>query len=82
MIRLLGASIPAPTELVILPSGNDVILYWAGSGAPYYRVYSATTTGGPFTVLEGSTTSTSFTDVGAFSGNDIKFYVVVSSATP
>ncbi len=82
MIRLLGASIPAPTELVILPNGNDVILYWAGSGAPYYRVYSATTMGGPFTVLEGSTASTSFTDIGAFSGNDIKFYVVVSSATP
>ncbi|MBL0060559.1 MAG: matrixin family metalloprotease [bacterium] len=82
MIRLLGASIPAPTELVIFPSGNDVILYWASTGAPYYRIYSAITTGGPFTVLEGSTSTLSFTDIGAVTGNDIKFYVVVSSATP
>lgn len=82
MIRLLGASIPAPTQLTIIPSGNDLILYWTASGAPYYRVYSATTTGGPFSVLEGSTSSTSFTDVGAAATNDIKFYVVVSSATP
>ncbi|MBK6765852.1 MAG: matrixin family metalloprotease [bacterium] len=82
MIRLLGAAIPAPTDLVIVPNGDDIVLYWAGSGAPYYRILSATTTGGPFTTLEGSTTGTTFTDVGASLTDALKFYVVVSSATP
>ncbi|NUO18636.1 matrixin family metalloprotease [bacterium] len=82
MIRLLGASIPAPTQLTIISAGNDIVLYWTGSGAPYYRIYSATTTGGPFTTLEGSTSATTFTDAGAITSNDVKFYVVVSSATP
>ncbi len=82
MIRLLGASVPPPSELVILSSGNDIVLFWASSGAPYYRVYSSTTTGGPFTTLEGSTSDTTFTDLGAVMSNDLKFYVVVASATP
>jgi len=82
MIRLLGVSVPAPEELVIYPNGNDVQLYWSDSGAPFYRVYSATTTGGPFSFLEGSTSDTTFTDVGAVSADAVKFYVVVSSATP
>ncbi len=81
MIRIMGAAIPAPTQLVIFPNGNDVVLYWASSGAPYYKVYSATTTGGPFSTLEGSTTGTTFTDVGALNTADVRFYIVVSSAT-
>ncbi|MCB9357958.1 MAG: matrixin family metalloprotease [Calditrichaeota bacterium] len=82
MIRILGAALPAPTELVILPSGNDIVLFWNGSGAPYYRIYSATTTSGPFLTLEGSTATTTFTDVGAVLSNDVKFYVVVASTAP
>lgn len=82
MIRLLGAAIPAPTELVILPNGSDIVLYWADAGAPYYRILSSMTTGGPFTTVEGSTSGTTFTDLGAVDTDAVKFYVVVSSATP
>ncbi len=82
MIRLLGVAIPAPTDLVILSSGNDIVLNWVGSGAPYYRILSATTTGGPYVTTEGSTSGTTFTDVGAVNTDAIKFYVVVSSTTP
>ncbi len=82
MIRLLGQAIPAPTNLVIFADGNDAVLTWSGSGAPYYRVYSSLVTEGPFTTLEGSTASTTFTDVGAIPADATKFYVVVSSATP
>lgn len=82
MIRLLGTAIPAPTELVIKSSGNDIILSWVGSGAPYYRILSAPTTGGPYLTTEGSTSGTTFTDIGAVNTDAVKFYVVVSSATP
>ncbi|MCB1059833.1 MAG: matrixin family metalloprotease [Calditrichaeota bacterium] len=82
MIRLLGSSSPVPSDLVIIASGSDIVLYWADAGAPYYRVYSSTVSGGPFTTLEGSTSSTTFTDTGAADVDDFKFYIVVSSATP
>jgi len=82
MIRLLGQAIPAPTNLVIWANGNDAVLTWTGSGAPYYKIYSSLVTEGPFATLEGSTTATTFTDVNAIPSDATKFYVVVSSATP
>jgi hypothetical protein len=82
MIRPIGQSLAVPTALVISTNGSNATLSWQGTGAPYYQVYSATTAGGPFITLVGSTSGTTITDVGAIGGNAIKFYVVVSSLTP
>jgi hypothetical protein len=81
MIRVSGFSLVAPSDVVIRSSGTNLNLYWTATGAPYYKIYSALVPGGPFTTLEGNSTSGTFTDVGALS-DPIKFYVVVASLTP
>ncbi|MDD5088076.1 MAG: hypothetical protein PHI18_04695, partial [bacterium] len=75
MIRALGFSLEAPVATAIR-SGSDIVLRWNGTGAPSYRVYSAPTANGPFETLEGATSDTSFTDVGALNESALKFYVV------
>lgn len=83
MIRVRGqAQLNPPTQLTIRPSGNDLILNWQATGAPFYHIYSAASLSGPFTTLEGSSATNSFTDIGGAIGNSIRFYVVVSSTTP
>jgi hypothetical protein len=82
MIRALGYSLAAPADLVIFSDGADIILSWTGTGSPYYAVYSATDSEGPFSTFEGSTGNTSFTDIGAATEDAIKFYFVAGSATP
>jgi hypothetical protein len=71
-----------PTDVVIRVISADVILNWTGSGAPNYRIYSAPNSDGPYFALEGTTTSTSFTDVGGASGGALRFYEIVASSTP
>lgn len=78
MIRAQGFSAIAP-QVVILRSDNDIVLHWQPTGAPLYRVYSAAASAGPFTVLEGVTSDTSFTDTGAVAAGVALFYQVRSA---
>ncbi|MCC6476742.1 matrixin family metalloprotease [bacterium] len=82
MIRLSGASIEAPSELVIIPSGADIKLFWNETGAPFYHIYSSSTSDGTFATFVASTPDTFFTEVGVIAGTDMKFYQVSASATP
>ncbi len=80
MIRASGFSL-IPPQVVIHRAGNDIQLDWASTGAPYYKIYTATTPAGPFITLLGTTSGTSFTDVNPL-GTLVKFYIVKASATP
>lgn len=81
MIRVSGFNLEAPV-ITIKSSGNDIILNWASTGAPYYKVYSSTNPNGPFSTLVGSTSSTSYTHVGIVTTVPNNFYIVVSSQAP
>ncbi|MBK8130602.1 MAG: hypothetical protein IPK53_17455 [bacterium] len=81
MIRVSGFNYQAPI-ITIQPSGLDVILRWASTGAPYYKVYSSTATGGPFNTFIGSTSGLSYTHTGVVGTTPQNYYIVVSSATP
>jgi hypothetical protein len=81
MIRVSGGSLDAPT-ITIISSASDVILRWATTGAPYYKIYSSTNVNGPYATLVGTTTNTTFTHVGIANSQLQNFYIVVSSATP
>ncbi len=80
LIRTSGFSL-VPPQVVIHRAGNDIQLDWASTGAPYYKIYTATTPAGPFITLLGTTSGTSFTDVNPL-GTLVKFYQVKASATP
>jgi hypothetical protein len=80
MIRIGGFSLEPPA-IVISRSGNDIQLNWNDLGTPYYIVYSSLDSDGPFSTLEGTVTTNSFTDVGAVA-EEIKFYIVQSSVQP
>lgn len=75
MIRSLGFSLEPPA-MTAARSGGDIILRWNDTGAPLYRVYSAPSANGPFDTLEGSTSATTFTDIGALNESAMRFYVV------
>ncbi|MBK6767118.1 MAG: hypothetical protein IPG71_12715 [bacterium] len=81
MIRISGFNLEAPI-ITIKSSGNDVVLNWASTGAPYYKVYSSTNPNGPFSTFVGSTSSTSYTHVGIVTTVPNNFYIVVSSQIP
>lgn len=81
MIRISGGTLEAPI-VTIQSSGDDVILRWGSTGAPYYKVYSSTTTDGPFVTLVGTTADTTLTHTGIVPLELKNFYIVVSSATP
>ncbi|HEY3296071.1 MAG TPA: M14 family zinc carboxypeptidase [bacterium] len=80
MIRAGGFSLTPPT-IVVSTVGSDAHLNWTNLHAPYYRVYSALTSDGPFTTLVGSTTDTSFVQTGG-ANLDRKFYTVRASTLP
>jgi len=62
--------------LVISPSGNDVILNWQfPDGIDQYYIQRATTTGGPYTVID-STTARTYTHAGIISTQASGFYAV------
>jgi hypothetical protein len=78
---LIGA-LTAPDSVTIsyaLTAGTTT-LRWPAAGAPFYKIYSAATLGGPFTQLEGSTSSTSLTVTAAASSR--KYFVVIASDSP
>ncbi len=81
MIRALGYY-EEPPDVVVYRSGNDAELNWTATGAPYYRIYSATTPYGTYSTFEGSTSDTQFFDTGAITSSSIKFYRVVSATLP
>jgi hypothetical protein len=80
LIRASGFSLVAP-QVVIHRVGNDIQLNWTGTGAPYYKIFTATNPNGPFATLIGTTSGNTFTDVNPL-GTIVKFYVVEASAVP
>jgi len=80
MIRVRGWK-AVPDGLVIRPVGDDILLNWHSSGAPYYHVYETATWGGTPQFLI-STSDTSFTAVGAIPAGAKKFYFVTSTSAP
>jgi hypothetical protein len=67
--------------VVIRPVAEGLRLDWSNQHAPAYKIYSSTTSAGPFTTLEGSTADTSFVDTNA-GAQAVKFYVVCSASAP
>jgi len=62
--------------LVVTPSGNDIILNWQfPDGIDQYYIQRATTTGGPYTVID-STTARTYTHTGIISTQANGFYTV------
>ena len=80
MIRVHGFCLMPPDNVVIFSVGNDIHLDWSDVNAPFYQIYSATSSDGPFNVLVGSATTHSFVDVGAAAQR--KFYRVYAATTP
>ena len=68
----------APSDVVIIADGDNIILAWSSTGSPAYRVYSDSTVAGQFTTLVGSTTLNQDTLIGAASSANKTFYVVRS----
>ena len=80
MIQVRGWS-GAAAGLVIRPVGDDILLHWRSSGAPYYRIYETGTWGGALQFLS-STTDTGYVAAGAVPAAARKFYHVVSASSP
>lgn len=70
-----------PSRVTAYRVGSDIRLRWQSTGAPNYHVYSAATWDGPYITLEGSTTATTFLDLGA-ADEPLKFYIVTASTEP
>lgn len=71
---------PAPTNLTATAGNAQVSLSWsASSGATSYNVMRSTTNGGPYSLVN-STSSTSYTDTGLTNGTTY-YYVVTASNT-
>ena len=67
----------APTGLTATPGNTQVALSWtASAGATSYNVKRATVSGGPYTIIAGSN-STSYTDTGLTNGTT--YYYVVTA---
>ena len=70
---------PAPLNLVAIPTYGEVTLTWsAASGATNYLVGRSPSSGGPFTTI-GSSSSTSFTDTNSQLVGGTTWYYVVSA---
>jgi fibronectin type 3 domain-containing protein len=69
----------APTGLVATAGNTQVALSWtASSGATSYAVKGSTAPGGPYAVIQPSTTATNFTHTGLVNGTT--YYYVVSAS--
>ncbi len=68
----------APTGLTATSGNAQTILSWSAvSGATSYNVSSSTTSGGPYTLLQGGITTTTYTKTGLTNGTT--YYFVVSA---
>ena len=66
----------APTGLSPIPGNNQVALSWNGStGATFYKVKRSTVSGGPYTIVAGAVSNTTYTDTTVSNGT-IYYYVV------
>jgi len=81
MIRARGW-ISEPTTLVIQRSGDDILLSWSSTGAPYYRVFQSSDSEGPFATPIASVSDTTYLDNDAVLNSEIFFYQIKSSASP
>jgi hypothetical protein len=83
-ITLFGLP-PAPqvpntvTDLVMIATGDHVQMTWTGTGAAWYKVFSAAASEGPFSTLEGTTAATTY-QIPA--NSDKRFFMIVASTTP
>ena len=67
-----------PTGLTVTTNSSGILLTWTASvNATNYNVERATSSGGPYTII-GTTTTTSFTDVNVVPGTPY-FYIVSAS---
>jgi hypothetical protein len=58
-----GGTPAAPTGVTATPGNQQVTLGWnAVSGATSYKVKRSTTSGGPYTIINGNVSTTSYTD--------------------
>ncbi len=78
MIRVSGWPLLPPT-VVILASGNDIILNWPSTGAPNYQVFRSTSPFGPFDSFIAQTTDTTYIDENVIQSLGTAFYLVRSS---
>ena len=77
----LTATPPAPTSLAAVPSNGQVALTWSRSvNAASYTVKRGTTSGAETNLLNGTTTSTSFTDSTALNGTTYYYTVVANNS--
>jgi carboxypeptidase T len=69
----------APSGLAATPGNGQAGLSWtAASGATLYRVYRATASGGPYTMIQTNLTGMSFIDTGLTNGTTY-YYVVTGT---
>jgi fibronectin type 3 domain-containing protein len=70
---------PAPTGLAATPGNYQVALSWSPSaGATSYNVYRSTTSGGPYTLIEGIG-GTAYTDGNGLLDGTTYYYVVTAT---
>jgi len=69
----------APGALTATAGDAQISLTWtAASGATFYRVHRAETSGGPYTTIESNWAGTSYTDTGLTNGTTY-YYVVTAT---
>jgi hypothetical protein len=74
-----GLAVPTDVEAHPLAGGKMVVVWDAAAGAASYNVYRSTTSGGQGTTPIGSTTGTSYTDMGLTNGPPTLYYYKVAS---
>ena len=77
LIRAVGAALTAPTVVAQVDSGY-LHLHWTNTGAPLYRILSATSIGGPYSIeltTDDTTATVARTDTAAVR----RFYQVIST---
>ena len=72
---------PPTPVVVMMPVSQGLRLDWNNTYEPFYKIYSSFTPDGPYTLLEGTTSDTTFIDTDT-GGQPVKFYMVKSSPTP
>ncbi|MBI5060481.1 hypothetical protein HZB60_11955 [candidate division KSB1 bacterium] len=80
MIRAAGWTVTPPT-ITVIKNGSNASLNWTATGAPYYKVYAATTLTGGYAYI-GSTSTNSYNDPTPWVANANRFYQVTSSDAP
>jgi endonuclease/exonuclease/phosphatase family metal-dependent hydrolase len=72
----------AATDVVIHRTGDDAVLNWASTGAPYYHILKSASGEGPFTEVIGTTSDTVYASPGAIQQDLRAFYLVISASAP